>query len=241
MELLKRRYQVDLALLHLESREGAAKEALRQAKYDLRQAEAEKLEYEGSFHAFLDKFSGKQEEKRDALALQVSRRKAALTEAQGALQRLEEEKTRLEAEDRELPPGEVFSRSEDSGIRTLWAEYERNYCIDALLPLLEENLQALITYRETRQGAVPGQILSHGERQQIYGQPDILAKQCKLLLERLETALELQGGTLEIGEYFRQPESYLVSPAASHNRMDRVNRAIDQVVSMRRTLVKMKE
>ena len=213
MELLKRRYQVDLALLHLESREGAAKEALRQAKYDLRQAEAEKLEYEGSFRSFLDKFSGKQGEKRDALALQVSRSKAALTEAQG----------------------------EDPGIRTLWAEYERNYCIDALLPLLEENLQALITYRETRQGAVPGQILSHGERQQIYGQPDILAKQCKLLLERLETALELQGGTLEIGEYFRQPKSYLVSPAASHNRMDRVNRAIDQVVSMRRTLVKMKE
>lgn len=238
-DLLIKRYEVEAELLQLEEQEKSCSQVLRQAKYDLRQAEEDKLLYEGSLRSFLDKFSGKQAERLEALTREVSHRKAALADAQQQKERLTQKRAALEAEEKELPPFTAFDNPEDPEIRLRWAALEQSFCIKALLPLLEKTGEALLEYRKTLQGNRPGEILTQEQIQWIYKEPEIRAEKCRPYLDRLEKAGKVLGQEPEPGAYLQSPESYLVSPAAIHNRRDRVNQAIDQIYGLRNRLASM--
>lgn len=106
---------------------------------------------------------------------------------------------------------------------------------------LEENHTALMELRRLMRGDRAGEILSIAEQQEIYAAPDRRGEACKPLLLRLKADLTGLGIFFEPGGYFESPTAFIVSAAAAHNRLDRVNQALDQVEDTQRQLRRLKE
>ncbi len=71
-------FEAQTRLLRLERRSEQLKETLKQATYDLRCCDNKLLNYQGGVRSFLDKLSGKQEEKLEQLRREVRNAEAAL-------------------------------------------------------------------------------------------------------------------------------------------------------------------
>lgn len=229
-------YELETGLLRLSGRREEIRKALKQAKYDLRQAQQEQTLYGGSFRGFLDRISGKQEEKQEAL-------RRAVNAAQSVLESLEREKESLSAQERQLEtersslPDAATLRDRaleqpDSAQR--WAALEAKYCAEALRPLLEKTEAALEDYRALLRGQRSGEIISHEERHEIGTAYIGWTNQCLPLLQRLKQAADILKQPVEIGRYFENPSGFLASAAARHNQLDRMNEALAQVASARR-------
>ena len=67
MSQIQDRFQLEMNLLRLERQAEEVKAALRQGKFDLREAKVAQSEYAGSFKSFWDKLKGQREETETAL------------------------------------------------------------------------------------------------------------------------------------------------------------------------------
>ena len=225
--MLNRVYELETALHRSALRASELETAVRQAKFDLRAAQQAQAEYSG-IRALLDKLSGKHPDKAEALARQVRKEEAklhALLRQQKAEQR---NMSALQEQRASLPPLEQLRTPENAA---LWAKPESRYCAEVLLPLLQKNYDALLEYRSLLQGQHP--VISVEEQQRISAAPNTCAAQSLPWLTRLREAMELQGTPLDPGGYYSAPESYLVT-AAKHNRFDRVNAALDQILALQK-------
>ena len=84
MEVTPIRNQFDLQIsqLRLERQQSRLDAALRQAKFDLREAKIAQAEYGSTLKSFLDKFTGKREEVESSLRHAVQKAEATLASAQ---------------------------------------------------------------------------------------------------------------------------------------------------------------
>lgn len=230
--MLKQRYALETELLHVNLRSKEVAEEIKQAKFDERAAKEALWNYESSIRGFLHRISGKREENLEALNRKLRRCQQQLSDLLREQESLEQKRDSLTAALQPLPSPEELRETVEA---KEWARLEARYCAEALSPLLEENHRALLEYRELMQGQRP-EILSAAEQQEIYSAPDIWAVQCQPLIQRLKTALDILNIPFEIGGYYSSPTAYLVTAAAIHNRRDRVNRALDQNLAVRKTV-----
>lgn len=234
--LIQDRFQAETSLLRLERQQDETEAALRQAKFDLREAKAAQAEYSGSFKSFRDKLTGKREETETALRHTVQKAEADLTAAQQQKELLRKQLSQLKAQLKTLPDWESFN----DGSRE-WYRLEALYCIEAVLPLLERSHTDLLELRKMMGGANPGKIYTHAEIGQIGTDPIHSAANCASCLTRLKAAAEALALDFPGCDYFEAPAGFLNTPAAVHNRRDKLNEAIDQVQMLLNRLPKLQK
>ena len=233
---MQKRYQLETALLRVERQSVETGEKRKQAKYDLRCRKDEALNY-GGLRGFLDKLSGREADKREALDRSVRQAEAALNALQREQEMLNRQKEELSRELEALPALEELLTFENE---KQWAVLEARFCCEALLPLLEENEKALLGYRKLIQGSQL-EILTFEKPQAICTEPNVWGEKCRPLVLRLKKARDVLEIPFEVGGYYDSPQSYLVAVAAKHNRIDRVNQALDQVRDIKKTASKFLE
>lgn len=232
MELspLRRYFDLQISKLRLERKLSAQEAALRQAKYDLREAKMAQTEYGSTFRSFLDKLTGKREAAETTLRHAVQKAEAALVSAQlehdSLTDQISERKTQLSA----LPDWE--SRNDGS---EEWFRLEVLYCFEMLQPLLDITHHLLLERRAQFNGTHAGELKTRMELADIYSAPEAAGEDCKNLLLRLKVALDGLGIPLEMGNYFEAPTAFL-SSATQYTRMDRINTAIGQTEKIRKLL-----
>lgn len=226
--MLKQVYELETALLRSQRAEQELSDEFRRAKADLRTARIAHAEYGGSVRAFLDRFSGKKADKEEAMAREVRKAEAELSALQS---RLEAETANLSAlrEQRSRFPAADALRTPEN--EDQWAELERRFCAEALLPLVEETAAALEEYRQMLRGEFP--MLSIDRQQQIGAAPGQSAEECLPLLKRLETAGAILRKPMPVPEFFRNPAGFLAA-AARHNQLERALAAADETARLRK-------
>ena len=223
-------YDLLISLLKAERQQSEQEAALRQAKFDLRQAKASQLEYGSTFRSFLDKFTGKREETETALRHAVRKAEADLATAQQEKAALEAQIAALREQLADLPAWE--SRCDRSAE---WYQLEALYCLEVLAPLLEANLNLLTERRNQFNVTCAGQVKTRYALAEIYTAPEAAAEACKPYLLRLKTALSQQEIPFELHRYFEEPTAFL-SSATQFTRMDRINTAIAQTEALQKRL-----
>lgn len=212
---------------------------LSQAKFDQRQAKAAILEYEGSFRAFLDKLSGKQEAQAESLSGTLRRAEAELSALNREQETLKLRKEKIEAELKTLPTREQFQSV--PALSELMSRLDAVLCLKMLFPELEENYAALLAMRDQLQGRNVDRIMSTTEVQDIYSRPDTAGENCRAILVRLEADLKKLGMEFAISEYYRSPSAYIHAVASDALRRDRVNLALDQVLAVQKQVKRLAE
>ena len=227
---IRNHYDLLLSLLQLERQQSELEAALRQAKYDLREAKAAQLEYGSTLRSFLGKLTGKREEAETALRHAVQKAEAALASAQrekeSLASRIAEGKAQLSA----LPDWE--SR-QDAGRE--WHRLDALYCIEMAKPHLDITHHLLLERRAQFNGTHAGEIKTRMELADIYSAPEAAGEACKTLLLRLKSALDTLEIPFEITGYFEAPTAFL-SYATRYTRMDRINTAIGQTEKLQKLL-----
>jgi len=227
-------YTLETELYTLAQKAEDIKAQLAQAKYDLRQAKAAVLEYEGSFRSFLDKLSGKQEAKAEKLTRNLRRAEADVSALTRERESLTLRKEQVEAELKVLPSREKFQSANDPALSKLLHRLEAGLCLRMLQPELEENYEALLAMRDQLQGRNSARIMSTAEIQAIYSRPDTAGEKCRKLLEQLEADLSKLDIEFQIPDYYSSPSAYINAVASDALRRDRVNLALDQVLDMKK-------
>lgn len=227
---IRQRYRLESALSLQRRVLRETREKLPQARYLLRCRVEAETGYDSSFRAFLDGFSGKREERRETLSREKCQAEAELDALLRFRESLERDCGELSRELEGLPSLQELKQAAAADPETLreWAVPEARFCAEELLPLLEGNLEALREYRSLLQGSRP-EVLSSEAQQQIFAEPDKWAAECLPLLKRLQEALEILEIPFKTGRYYGDYRAFLVSAAARHNRLDRVNRALEEV------------
>ena len=232
---LNERFQLEIDLLRLERQRAGNEAALRQAKFDLREAKAAEAEYRGSFKSFRDKLTGKREATETALRHAIQKAEADLASAQRQKEAADIRLAELQSELAALP--EWSSLNDGSAD---WHRLEAMYCMEVLSPMLAASHELLMQRRNQFNGANAGQIKSAGELSAIYSAPETAGEACRPYLLRLKAALEALGISFEIPAYFDGPTAFL-SSATKFTRMDRINTAIVQTESLQRLLSKLQK
>lgn len=229
------RFQLETHLLRLEQQMVENESALRQAKFNLREAKVTQAEYSGSFRSFRDKLTGKREESETALRHAVQQAEAALASAQrqkdSLVARLTERKEQLAV----LPAWESLR----DGSRE-WNRLEALYCMEAVNPLLEINRELLTERRNQFNGSYAGEVKSRQDLAEIYSAPEAAGEACRPWLLRLKEALDALEIPLELHRYFLEPTAFL-SSATQYTRMDRINEAIAQAEKLQRLIPKLRK
>lgn len=237
MELspIRNHYDLQIALLHLERQLAVTEDALRQAKFCLREAKAAQIEYGGTLRSFLDKFTGKQETVETDLHHTVQKAEAAFASARQEKEALEARLAELKNDLAALPDWE----SRNDGSRE-WYRLEALYCMEMLPLLLQINHELLTERRAQFNGTYAGQVKTLRDLAEIYSAPETAGEDCKILLLRLKAALDALEIPLEIGSYFDAPTAFL-SCATQYTRMDRINTAIAQTEKLQKLLPELKK
>lgn len=235
---LMQRYHLQSALNRQRQTLLETEEKLPGAKYELRTARQAQTEYESSLRFFLDGLTGRREEKMEAISRQLRQAEAEQETLLRLTASLKQDCGELSRELEQLPSPEELKAAalEQVETRQLWAKLEAALCAGQLLPLLENLDAALEDYRGQLRGDRMGQIVGPEELHAIGTAHLIPARQCAPLLRRLQEALRFLEESLEPGGYLENPEGYIVSAAARHNRIDRVNRALKEVNSLRKRI-----
>ena len=237
------RYQAETALYRLNRRKQTLGEEIAQARYDQRLANAAAAEYKGSLQSFFHRFSGKQASRAEELA----REKRAADARLEALLREQEilRKTYTETADElnRLPTREeLLSRAgDDPAFTAQFHRLEGRFLAEQLLPLLDENYDALLAFRDLLQGNRMGEIMSHEQRQSICTLPDTTGKACAELLARLEEAMAGLNQPFGVPDYYRAPVAYINAVASDALRRDRINQALDQVLDVKKQVSRLRE
>ena len=236
-QIIQKRFDCDFALLRANRKQAQAQAALRQAKFDLREAKAAQLEYGGSFRSFRDKLTGKKEESETRLRHAVEKAESDASAAQRNLAAAEEEIGNLEVAIDQLPPWESLKTEENE---TLWHRLEARYCTEWLIPHLEITHQLLLERRAQFNGTNAGQIKTLGELADIYSAPEAAAEDCVPYIRRLQTALNFLGADFPEFAVIDASTAFL-SSATQYTRMDRINTAIAQTEKLQRLLSQMQQ
>ena len=223
-------YDLLISLLHLERQLAENESALRQAKYDLREAKVAEAEYSGSFRALRDRLTGKQEAAETALRHAVQTAEAHLASTRQQKEALDAQLAEGKAQLSVCPAWEVLR----DGSRE-WYRLEALLCMETVAPLLEISRDLLTRRRNQFNGTYAGQIKTRQELAQIYSAPEAAGEACKPYLLRLQEALAHLEISLDLHRCFLDPTAFL-SCATQFNRMDRVNEAIAQVEAMQHLL-----
>jgi len=229
-KLLKERFDLDIALLRIRRKKAGVDAALRQAKFDLREAQQAQILYGGSFKSFFDKLTGKQEEKEAALRHAVQRSEADLAAAMRSVSEAEENIRLLEKNLSMLPSWDTLKTAETAPV---WYRLEALFCAEAVLPLLEINRLLLLERRNQLNGSNAGQIKTAYELADIITAPEKAGDDCKPYIMRLDAALTALDMHLPACGYFHDPAAFL-NTATKYARFDRLNEAIVQTESLLR-------
>ena len=232
MSQIQDRFQLEMDLLRLERQAEEAEAALRQAKFDLREAKVAEAEYRGSFRSFRDKLTGKQEASETALRHAVQKAEADLAAAQRQKELLNAQLSALK-EQLSVLPDWVSLRD---GSRE-WEHLEALYCLEVLTPMLEATHDLLVERRNQFNGTNAGQLKTHHALAAIYSAPEAAAEACKPYLLRLKAVLDGLNIPFVLHPFFEEP-TYFLSSATQYTRMDRINTAIVQTEALRRQLIK---
>lgn len=230
MSQIQDRFQLEIGLLRVERQVEEAKAALRQAKFDLREAKVAQSEYAGSFRSFRDKLKGQREETETALRHAVQKAETALPSAQWQKEQLDAQLSQLKEQSAALPDWDALNDGSEE-----WHRLESRYCMEVLVSLLEATRELLVERRNQFNGSNAGQIKARYELAEIYSAPEAAGEACKPYLLRLKAALDKLGIALELGSYFDSPTAFL-SQATKYTRMDRINRAISQAEALQRQM-----
>lgn len=226
--MLNRVYELETAIFRSSQRAAELTDAVKQAKFNLRQATIAQVEY-GGIRAFLDKLSGKYADKAEDFSREARKAEAELSVLEGQLEAQRRILSTLQEQRTSLPPLPQLQTEET---KDLWAPLERRYCAECLLPLLDKAEGALTEYRQMLRGEIP--MLSIGEQQSISAAPIKLAQECQPLLQRLEkAALDLPST-----DFFRNPAGFLAA-AARHNQLERAADADAQLRKLKAQLTRL--
>ena len=204
MSQIQDRFQLEIDLLRLERQVEEAKAALRQGKFDLREAKVAQSEYAGSFKSFRDKLRGHREETETALRHAVQKAEADLASAQRQKEQLDAQLSQLKEQLTSLPDWDSLNDGSEE-----WHRLEARYCMEVLTPMLEATRELLLERRNQFNGTNAGQIKARYELAEIYSAPEAAGEACRPYLLRLKAALEKLDISLELGSYFDAPTSFL--------------------------------
>lgn len=232
---IRDRHQLEMQLLRLQQQTAENDAALRQAKFHLREAKVAQAEYSGSFKRFKDKLTGKKEMTETTLRHAVQKAEADLASAQRQKEVLDARLTEIK---QALATTPAWNSLNDGSSE--WHRLEVLYCIEVLVPLLEENRELLLERRNQFNGSYSGQIRTHQTLAEIYTAPEAAGEACKPYIQRLKAALDALEIPFASGSYFDNP-TFFLSSATQYTRMDRVNEAITQAEQLQRTLPKLKK
>lgn len=232
---IQNRFRLETDLLRLERQAEESKAALRQAKFDLREAKVAEAEYRGSFRSFKDKLTGKQEQIETALRHAVRKAEADLAAAQRQKEVLDTQLSGLKEQPAQLPDWEALNDSSP-----LWYRLEALYCTEVLSPMLEANYELLIQRRNQFNGSNAGQVKTWQTLAEIYTAPETAGEACRPYLLRLKAALDALDISFELPAYLEAPTLFL-SSATQYTRMDRVNGAILQIEALQRLIPKLQK
>ena len=230
--MLKDRFDLDISLLRANRRKDAAVDALRQAKFDLREAQQAQTLYGSTIKSMLDKLTGKREAQKTELRHRVLLAEAALATAKRAVSDAEAEILRLTQALASLPEWESLKTAENEAI---WCPLEALYCAEVLLPLLQICHDLLMERRNQINGSNAGQIQSHYEVAEIHTAPEQAGESCRIYIQRMQAALEPLGMQLPAYTYFDDP-SYFLNSATRYTRFDKLNQAIAQTEALLREI-----
>lgn len=233
--LIQDRFRLETDLLRLERQAEENKAALRQAKFDLREAKVAEAEYRGSFRSFKDKLTGKREETETALRHAVQKAEADLAAAQRQKEVLDTQLSGLREQLAQLPEWEALNNGSP-----LWYRLEALYCTEVLSPMLEANHELLIQRRNQFNGSNAGQVKTWQTLAEIYTAPEAAGEACRPYLLRLKAALDALDISFELPAYLEAPTLFL-SSATQYTRMDRVNEAILQIEALQRLIPKLQK
>lgn len=228
--ILKTHFELQIALLRTNRKKSAAEAVLRQAKFDLREAQQAQILYGSTIRSLMDKFSGKREEKETKLRHAVMQAEADLAAARNSVSDSQDQLCTLTQSLAALAPWKNLKTAENEAE---WCRLEALYCAEAVLPLLEASLFLLQERRNQANGGNAGQIKSPYELADIYTAPEKAGDDCRPYILRLNAALETLDIRLPKHTYFLDPAVFL-NTATKYTRFDRLNEAITQTEAMLR-------
>ena len=233
---LDRRYTLDTQLHSLNLQRKETEADIRQAKWNLRCQQQKQVEYESSLRYLLDRLRGKREEAEEAFHREIRQEKEKLAELSRKQERIAYQINQLSQQEEGLPTAEQLrdAAEQEPEARARWADLEFLFCANMLLPLLKENEDALNEYRAQLRGEHMGQVMSREEFYEVGTAHLDYAVKCAALLERMRLAAQKKEEAWEIPGYFQNPNGFIVAAAARHNRLDRVNTALDQIYAMKK-------
>lgn len=230
---LHRVYELEQSLLDLEKKLTVLKADVSKAKYDLRTAKADAMEYEGSLRSFLDRFRGTREAHTESLRRALRHAEETLPRLERALAEVQQTISCTKSELEQLPSPEDIPDCREKQV------LEATLCLCALEPMLEDTLQAMLDCRNLEQGQRVGELISIEERQTILSKPVTMGMMCSPWLQRLEKALSGLDIMFQIPNFYCNPAAWLA--ATQYTRRDRLNSAIDQTLQMKKLLPQLKE
>lgn len=228
---IRDRYLLETSLLRLHRQQEENEAALRQAKFDLREAKVAHIEYGGSFRSFRDKLTGRKEAAEISLLHAVQKAQADLTAAQQKQEFLNRKIPETQTQLSSLPDWNVLRQQAEGAALREWCRLECLYCTEVLEPLLKVTHELLMERRSQFNGTYAGQIRTHQELAVIYSAPEAAGEACKPYLLRLKAALDVLEIPFELYSFFQAPTVFL-SSATQYTRMDRINTAIFQTEAL---------
>jgi len=225
-------YALERAILDMSAEEEERKASAAQEEYNLRNAKAALLEYEGSLRSFLDKLKGTRESRLEQLQRSFNRAQTALAQERHRLEVLGLNLMQVKSERAGYPLLTALPDCREKYVQ------EAYLCIHVLAPMLEDLQEKMLACRDLEQGRRAGEILSIAERQEVLSAPVNLGVDCGTWLTRLERALSGLDIPFSIPEFYRNPAVYLA--ATQYTRRDRLNEALDQTIQLKKQLPKLK-
>jgi len=235
---LYRKCQLEQQMQELENRKQFLEQKLPEAKFARREADVALKEYEwGGMRAFLDKLSGKWEDKRETLARNAAAADTVLANLQRDLDMAGEALAQITREWEALAPlGDPVEavKELDRGEQELILQKAAAIAVSRLIPLLESAEKAL---EEAQEWARPNNRIDTAPgytKGKLLAQAEGCARECVRSLQRLCQC----GINLEIPAYFENPSGFIHGAASQFAELDRINRAL---AAIRRTQTQVKE
>lgn len=176
-------YALERTILDMDAEEAILKESVAQGQYDLRNAKAAVMEYEGSLRSFLDRLRGIREARAEQLHRSLRHAQSALSDDQRRQETLRQNRIHLQSQ-----RAQYLALADIPDCREK-REREAHLSIAVLEAMLDRTQEAMLACRDLEQGRRMGELISADERQQILTMPVTLGMDCGLWLKRLEMAL----------------------------------------------------
>jgi len=193
--------------------------------YELREAKVAQAEYEGGLRFFLDKLTGKHQEKQEALLKAVREASAALEYSKRQLESAQSALASLEQEARTMPTREeLFGKYPEM-------DYLRRqdalFCADRLVRLLRENEKHLLEARDwaENRNADFKPLGTQYDKSLALQKGSDCARQISVLLDRIGE----DGFVVDVHSYFRNPAGFIAGTARQYGQQDRINYALGAV------------